>query len=482
MHRKIIPLLLGLAFLSCIPSVVANTAKDKILEKISQAYGGKILSGASSISITDFNKGPWLGQSENPGVPEIWRINEILTIDFENKRKSMLSWRVSRTSKDLDRFVFDGEKGRIDDILNKKYAEQDWLTYDSLGRSVSGRSDTMIAYELAGKEVKTSYDGETMYRGIVHQKLKIGKGANTEKTLYINKASGLIAKVIRQHPRAGELVYVFSNHKTSNGITYAEDMNFFVDGKLRLLSVERYVEINPSLENVVFELTDYQAWGDTYNGMKRSINQLADNVYHIGKGGLFTLFADAGDYFIASGGGTELKNNFQALKKFTGMDKPIKYLIITHHHTGQLRVLNEGIALGANIVTVKEHLPIIKDYLSKNNINDAVTLINGKASFGNNTVQVYDIATAHSEHYLAIYLPKSRIIFGEDHFATELKTAMPRVHKDMVNFGQAIKALNIPVESYVDASSPRQLSKAEFNAATDTYKNITCPQGYPVCE
>jgi len=482
MHRKIIILLIGLTFLSCIQSAVADTTKDKILKKVISGYGGQTLSGANSISITDFNKGPWFGQSENPGVPEIWRINEILTIDFENKRKSMLSWRVSRTSKDLDRFVFDGVKGRIDDILNKKYAEQDWLTYDSLGRSVSGRSDTMIAYELAAREVKTSYDGEAMYRGIVHQKLKINIGTSTEKTLYINKTSGLIAKAIRQHPRAGELVYVFSNHKISNGITFARDMNFFVDGKLRLLSVERDVKVNPSLENVVFEPTNYQAWGDTYNGMERSINKLADNVYHVGKSGLYTLFADAGDYFIASGGGSELKSNFQALKEFTGVNKPIKYLIVTHHHTGQLRVLNEAIALDANIVTVKDHLPTIKNYLSKTNINDAVTLINGTASFGDNTVKVYDIATAHSEHYLAIYLPKSKIIFGEDHFATELIAAMPRVHKDMVNFGQAIKALNIPVESYVDASSPRQLSKEEFNAATNAYKNVTCPKGYQVCE
>jgi hypothetical protein len=107
--------------------------KESIIAKVTEAYGGKRLGSLKSITISDYNKGPWAGQTESPNHSEIWRINEKLTIDFVSKRKSMLSWRVSRSGKDLDRFVFDGIKGRIYDILNQKYSEEDWLTYESVG-------------------------------------------------------------------------------------------------------------------------------------------------------------------------------------------------------------------------------------------------------------------------------------------------------------------------------------------------------------
>ncbi|NQZ79468.1 MAG: MBL fold metallo-hydrolase [Colwellia sp.] len=480
MLPKVVPLFIGLIFLSHFQHSLAGNVENEIIKKVVKSYGGEILTSAKSITITDYNKGPWPGQSENPGVPEIWRINEVLTIDLKNKRKSMLSWRVSRTSKDLDRFVFDGKKGRIDDILNQRFAEQEWLTYDSVGRSVSGRSDTMIAHDLIlGKDVITTYDGEAMYRGVVHQKLKVKLRSSAEKILYIDKISGLISKVIRQHPRAGELIYVFSNHKQSNGVSFAQDMNFFVDGSLRLISVDRDIEINPSLEDIVFDLTPYEEWGEVFDTSVLSVNELADNVYHVGKDGSYTLFVDAGDYFIASGGEGTLKSNFQAVKTFSGIDKPLKYMIVTHHHIGSV---NEAIELGASIVAASEHITTIKKMLPEGNENDVFTSVNDTIQLGNGAVEIYDIATAHSEHYLVVYVPRAKIVFGEDHFGTELKTAIPRVHKDMVTFGKAIEALGIDVERFIDAHGLRQLSITEFRGATNAYKNVICPKGYQICE
>jgi len=483
MFAKIITLIMGFTLLFNAQFTLAGDIENSIIAKISNAYGGKALSNAHSINITDFNKGPWPGQSENPGIPEIWRINEVLTIDFENKRKSMLSWRVSRSAKDLDRFVFDGKKGRIDDILNKKYATQDWLTYDSTGRSVSGRSDTMIVHGLmTNPEIITTYEGDANYRGAAHQKLTVNNPSGGQKTLYVHKDSGLISKVIRQHPRAGELVYIFSNHKKSNGVSFAQDMNFFVGGELRLLSIERSIEINPSFKNIVFDPVGFDSWGETFDDSKRFVREVEDKIYHVGKGGSYSMFVDVGDYFIASGGNGELKNNFGAVKNFTGVDKPLKYWIATHHHSGEIRNAIEAVELGASIVTVNEHLATIKKSLPLNTPDNIFTLVKGNRTFGNGAVKVYDIATAHSEHYLVIYAPKAKVVFAESHYGTELKTAIPRVHKDMVTFLKAIDSLNIKVDSFLDGYGRRQLSMEEFRVATDAYIDVVCPKGYKICE
>jgi len=476
-----IKLTVTLTFISVLNVVQAGEVEDKIISKVSDSYGGSLLRSATSIKISDFNKGPWPGESENPKIPEVWKINEELTIDFKNKRKSMLSWRVSRSAKDLDRFVFDGTKGRIYDVLNHKYVEESWITYDSIGLSLTRASDTMLAQALTDFKSTATYKGETHYRGLLHQKLSVQTKAPGKSTLYINKESGLISKVVRHNPRFGELTYVFSNHTKSNGIAFARDMNFFVGGQLRLVSVFRNVELNPALQGLFSEPEGYSNWGEIFETPEMSVIKVAENIYHVGKNGSFSIFVDTGDYFVSSGGKGGLKESFQALKESTGNKIPLKYVVISHHHSAQLGILDEAIELGAKIVTVKEHLATIKKAITKNISGEEFILIDKEASLGNNAVKIYDIATAHSDHYLLFYIPKEKIVFGEDHFATELKSGLPRVHKDMKIFGKKLDALGVEVDSFLNGYSIRQLSIEDFKTAIDAYKEVTCPAGYSIC-
>ncbi|MCO7224353.1 hypothetical protein [Pleionea sp. CnH1-48] len=487
MKRQNVLFYLVFSLLAGIASAKSKTPEtdayaNMIVEKIVKAYGGNKLTSVKSIEITDYNKSPWSGQSERPDQLDFFRDHSILTIDFENQRKSMLSWRVTRTGKDLDRFVFDGKRGRIYDILNRKYSNEDWLNFESLGRSVIGMSDTMIAHTLANSKEEVEHLEEANYRGSLHHKVRTSLRGRTGYILYIHKDSGLISKMTRKLSRARELVYVFSNHRQSDGITFAQDLNLFVDGKPFIVSVERNIRMNPSLEDLFIEPSGYRYWGDTFDTSKRSVRKLADGVYHIGKDRSYSLFVETDEYFIAAGGEGELKENYEAVKKLAANNKPLKYFILTHHHREHLAILNEVETMGASIITVQEHLDTIQQQLAKELTPAQFYLVKEKAEFGEGRVQVHDIATAHSEHYLLIYLPSAKIIFGEDHFETQLKTALPRVHKDMVTFRDAMEALNIEVDYLVDGHSPRKLSIADFQIATDAYKEIRCPKGYQICQ
>ena len=94
---------------------------------------------------------------------------------------------------------------------------------------------------------------------------------------------------------------------------------------------------------------------------KQSIQQLADNTYQVGKFWSHTLFYDAGDYFIAAGGERDLKLNYQAVQEFTNTNKPLKYLVITHHHNSVSALAKEAVELGAKIITTSQHMPVFKD-------------------------------------------------------------------------------------------------------------------------
>ena len=284
LRSRYVTIFLVLAIFFSLTTLATAKIDDRtndIILKINKAYGGENLNSAVAITLTDFNKTHLPGQSESPNQPELWRFNEILTIDFKGERKSMLSWRVSRSATDLDKFVYDGNKGRIYDILNSKYSNEDWLTYNSVGSSVVRASDTMMARSLIPMPGNVGYEGDEPYRGENHHKLRVKINSNVEYTLFINQSTGLIAKMTRLHPRAGELSYLFSNHHKKDGITFAKDMNFFVAGQLRASSVKRDIKLNPNLDHMFESEPNFTPWGETFSQPERFVKKLSDNVFFI---------------------------------------------------------------------------------------------------------------------------------------------------------------------------------------------------------
>jgi len=479
--KKFFSILLVVAS-ACISTFAnAESPVDQIIAKVTKAYGGDVLISATSIEITDYSKNPWPGQGATPELPAFFRDHSILTIDLVGKRKSMLSWRVSRSGKDLDRFVFDGKKGRIYDILNHKYTDDNYYNFENLGRSAERASDTMIARKLALSQAKVAYQGATTYLGQAHHKLSFKIENNPEYTLLIDQASGLIAKMSRLHPTAGEISYLFSNHQESGGVMYAREMDFYVGGKPQKISIKRGVAINPKIEGLFAMPQGYLPWGQELMSSALQVRELANKVYHVGQGRSFSLFVDVGDYFIAAGGEKGLKEYFQAVQQFTQITKPLKYVVISHHHSEHLGILDDAATLGATIVTAKEHVSAIKDSLSRTLSDNRFLSVDKYQELGGDALQIHNISTAHSQNYLLVYLPQAKIIFGEDHFETQLKDAVPRVHKDMVTFHQTVQALNIDVERFIDGHSLRQLSSNELKQATEAFNEVDCPMGYAIC-
>lgn len=452
-----------------------------IVDKVVSAYGGKALVNANSIKVVDYNKGPWPGEGESPDVPELWRINEELTIDYAHKRKSLLSYRVPRTTLDLEKWIYDGTSTVMYDILHEKYSVEDWADFDRLGSSLVRSSDTLQAKRLAGLLNELEYSGEEYYRGKLQQKLQLKQASGEIYTYFIDKASGLINKIRREHPRAGEMLYVFSNHNTNSELAFARDMNFFVNGQLRLLSVKRDIQLNPDLTNAFTGFAHFTPWGELFDRSTLQAKKLADGVYQAGKGRTFTVFVEQPDFYIAMGAADGLAENFAAIKQLSQQDKPIKYFVVTHHHNASLRGLDNALALGATLVMAEPHQGSVLQALNTTTSADNLLLVPPGASLTLGNLTLFDIATAHSQHYLLAYLPAPRMVLAEDHYVTDLQSAKPRIYQDMVRFRQALDELDIDVKTLVDIRGWRQFSIAEFNLWTSEFKTKRCPPGYDIC-
>ena len=453
----------------------------EIISNVIQAYGSSELVNAKSIKIVDYNKGPWPGESEHPGTPEIWRINEELVIDFEKTRKSLLSYRAPRTTLDLEKWVHDGDKTIMYDILHEKYSTENWANYQRLGGSMVRSSDTLQAKRLYNELKSAEYIGDEYYRGKVHQKLNVTLTSNAKFTYFIDKNSGLIRKILRKHPRAGEMLYIFSNHQKTNGLTFARDLNFFVNGELRLTSVERNVELNPNLADAFRSYSDFTPWGETFNYPGMHVEKLSERIYQAGKGRSLTVFVEQSDYYIAMGAANTLTENFTAIKKLTKNNKPIKYFIVTHHHNSNLIGLDNAVALGAKLVLAESHKETIIESLSSKIADDNLMLVRDREPLQIGNIKLYDIATAHSKHYLLAYIPTKKMIIAEDHYGTNLKVAKPRIYHDMVRFRKSLDKLKIDVEKLIDIRGWRQLSIDELLKWTNEFTLKKCPPGYEIC-
>ena len=487
-HRNLCKLVLIVCISSLVPLQVKaetndnhNNPEKKIITKVIAAYGGKTLIDAKSIKLTDYNKGPWPGESEHPGIPEIWRINEELTIDFRNQRKSLLSYRVPRSDLDLEKWIFENGQGFKYDILYKKRSIESWVTYERLGASIVRSSDTMHAIRLHRELRQASYLGNEFFRGTPHHKLAVTLASGAEFTYLIDSVTGLIMKVIRRHPQVGDMTYIFSNHQRVNGVAFAADMNFFVDGELRLTSVERNAEINVTLSEPFKHFDDFTSWGEEVDSSSMIVKPISKGVYQAGKGRALNLFIEHQDYFVALGDANHLNLNFNELKKQFNTNKPIKFFVTTHHHRGNLTGLDKVLDIGAKIVASQTHLSTIRDSLPAKIDENNFILVPDRLPFSLGKLQLFDIATAHSQHYLLVYLPESKTIFAEEHYETQLKSGKPRVYKDMVLFRQILDSLPIEIERLVDGHSWRQFTLREFREYTHNFVKKQCPKAFTIC-
>lgn len=139
--------------------------------------------------------------------------------------------------------------------------------------------------------------------------------------------------------------------------------------------------------------------------------------------------------------------------------KPIKYLVLTHHHSDHSGGFREYVAEGATIVTTAStkselekaaaidssllpHLP------AKNKLTIEV-VENKKRVFQDDkhVVEFYDIGpNPHANEILVAYLPKQKILFQADMLNPAANGTIPIAQDVTVSFSEKLQQLGLDVE------------------------------------
>ena len=163
----------------------------------------------------------------------------------------------------------------------------------------------------------------------------------------------------------------------------------------------------------------------------RAPDKLADGVWQLTPNGEGSVLVEFKDYVVmveAPGGDAVTAASIAAAQRLTP-NKPIKYVINTHHHADHAGGMRAYVAEGVPIITHESHKKYYEEQIFKNphSLNPdrlarmprapMIEYVKDKRVItdGNQTLEIYLMKDQpHAEGLLMVYLPKSKLLMQSD--------------------------------------------------------------------
>ena len=327
-----------------------------------------------------------------------------------------------------------------------------------------------------------------------------------EFRIYFDAKSHLPAQVdiLEDDPLEGDSSYLlrYGDWRKVGGVLMPFNLRYELNGKLlqeeQIKSIQHNVVVAADAfaipEGVRNEATDVTATASqwilrrvagnvSYQDMGRPAkiewNELADGVHKVTGSSHATIVVEMADHMIAIEGPLYEARTapvVQAIKdKFP--NKPIRYVIPTHHHLDHAGGIRAFMATGATVVvpfSAKEFYtrvaksPHIRhpDSLERSHRGAVIEAFGGGARIltdGKRRVEVYPLPLSHAQDLVVIYLPADKIIIEADHISPRNGQVRPApVVKEFVS---ALDKLNLGIATIVGIHGDSATLQAARSAA-----------------
>jgi glyoxylase-like metal-dependent hydrolase (beta-lactamase superfamily II) len=439
---------------------------NEIIDAAIEAHGGaEALDGLKTLTQKQTFVNTATGQSRKPGPPyDRGRSANFNAIDLENQIF------VNRNEGEGGGYVFDQGviiNGESSWQLNYRsgtaapLAEPD---YDTQSGPFIRVTPALLLKQLQARRQTSHWLGEAEIDGrtydIVTLVMEVGPGLS----LYFDQQNHMLARMERVLPPFGQVEYSFLDYATIDGIAVNQDFKLHLNGEenldIDILETRINTPLDPFLE-VPSELEQVAAVRPDEFGSK----EIDEGVFLIGGNGTYSLFVEMSDHVVAIGGTQAVEPGIEELRKQVA-DKPIRYGVLTHHHSDHVPGAAAYAKESATIVTFEENEAVVRKASGSDDaklqfVEDRMTLTDGQR-----TIELYNIGpTPHAENILVAWLPAEGILFEADHFPQPATGVIPPAVPATFAFAEALDRLGLKFTKLVGAHSPRTATPADLQTA-----------------
>ncbi len=266
------------------------------------------------------------------------------------------------------------------------------------------------------------------------------------------------------NPVLGDMLVetTYTAYKDFNGVKFptmiVQDQGGFPVLDLAVTSAQANVDLSLTVPDAVKTAT--------MAPIKVESQKLADGLWWIGGGTHHSVLVEYPNYLVMIEGPLNDARSMAVMAEAKKLvpNKPIKYLVNTHHHFDHSGGIRAYVAEGATIITADVNKPFYEktfkaprtmepDELSKNPKPATFITVKDKyvLSDGGRSLEVYRRqGDEHNIGMMMVYLPKEKVLVEADDFTPAPANAPfpgPRSHAVTVNLLGNIKQLNLDVNT-----------------------------------
>src|SRR5689334_7497765 len=370
------------------------------------------------------------------------------------------------------------------------------------------RLPPIVLLEALDRASTLRYLGEEEIGGRKQKVISVIRPDNQQLALSFDAQTKLLTKYgyLYADPITGdsEIAQTYSNYRTVGKLKLPGARVLYNSGGAIQESEYTEVQINTKPAESVFQGPDGFEKLDAPPATPPppAVSKIADDVYVLNglAGGTHNvMFVAFNDYVLVIEAPEQIiygNNSVQALAKIkeTVPGKPIRYLVLTHHHSDHAGGFREYVAEGATIVTTAGNKSFLEKTaavdssllpkLSSQNKLKIELVENKKRVFQDDkhVVELYDIGpNPHANEMLVAYLPKEKILFQADLLNPAPNGSIPIAQDATLSFSDQLEKLGLQVEKIYGvhgrATTPAELrTSVEKRRASELKTEITGPK------
>lgn len=456
-----------------------------VLDAAAKALAGdRTLPGMDAVSFQINGKLYHRNQSlRAEGPPDATPYRGELTVDFARNR--MVFERTSAYPGGFDfsnRWVRAGDDTYNYDLLRKQ-------RYTVPPRNLPGFFESVVLRRLPQFHVKAAQEradtlrwmGEAEWNGAKHNVISYANASNDVLSLFIDAQTHLISKFefLLSDPLFGDVVHetAFTGYTVVGGIPLPTGQ---VDKRGGVLTLEVSFSGHglTAPESAFAALAGFTPAQQAPPGQP-AVQELAKDVYLIeglAGGGYRMLFVAFRDFVVAIEAPVNDQTASQAIRliKQTVPDKPIRFVVPTHHHDDHSGGIRAFVAEGATILTTPGNANYFvsvvyralftiqpdalartgRRFTSSSQFLDAA--IDGKAVIenGGKRIEIIDIGPGpHAQEMLVAWLPEEKILFQGDLLNRPTDGTLRPANDTTAHFYDWLQKSDLPVEKLLGVHS-----------------------------